>query len=324
MVITVVIPTYNRRESLAHCLESLFQQTYPHDQLEINVVVDGSTDATLDYLKQLKFPCSHQVLEQSNRGQASARNAGIRAAHGKYILLLDDDFVCDTRLVEEHVSAHSGSNLAVVGPILHDFTDQSLPAIAIDREIRPFYESHRDGKQPPAWLPPNSSLERELLLSCGGYDEQFGSAREDTELGLRLADRGVQFKYLPSAVVHQRYQKSATDLVREAALFGRNDVRLLDRRPDYLAFSNLSRIDEGAAWKRAARWVLNTAPFSLELLFAVIYKILESLQQRESAIRVLNLRRYITWLRSASREAGGWRGLMDRVETARRSSRERN
>jgi len=323
MVITVVIPTYNRRESLAHCLESLFQQTYPRDQFEINIVVDGSTDSTLDYLKQLTFPCAHQVLEQPNQGQASARNTGMRAAHGKYVLLIDDDFVCDSPLIEEHVNAHTASNLAVLGPICHDLSDASLPAIAIDREIRPFYERHRDGEQPSAWLPPNSSLEREVLLSCGGYDEQFGSAREDTELGLRLADHGVRFKYVPSAIVHQRYQKSADDLAREAAWFGRNDVRLLIKHPDYLAFSNLSRINEGPVWKRLARRAVSAVPYSPEPLFALLYRTLESLRQREPAIRVLNLRRYITWLRAAVREAGGWKTLMAHIQRARKSSRGR-
>ena len=321
MVITVVIPTYNRRESLAHCLESLFEQTYPYDQFEINVVVDGSTDSTLEYLNQLAFPCSHQILEQNNQGQASARNAGIRAAQGKYVLLLDDDFVCDSKLIEEHVQAHTDSNLAVVGPIRHELSDANLPAVAIDREIRPFYERQGDGNQPSAWFPPNSSLERELLLCCGGYDEQFGSAREDTELGLRLADRGVKFKYVPGAVVRQRYQKSADDLVREAALFGKNDVRLLRKRFDYLEFSNLSRLDEGATWKRAARRMVSAVPFSPELLFAVLYRLLETSQRREAAIRVLNLRRYITWLRSAVREAGGWNRLILEIDAARRSSR---
>ncbi len=320
MVITVVIPTYNRRESLAHCLESLFQQTYPHDQFEINVVVDGSTDTTLQYLKQLSFPCSRQILEQNNEGQASARNTGIRTAHGKYVLLLDDDFVCDSNLIEEHVNAHTASNLAVIGPIRHDQSNASLPAIAIDREIRPFYERNGEGEQLPGWFPPNSSLDRELLLACGGYDEGFGSAREDTELGLRLADRGVKFKYVPGAVVRQRYQKSADDLVREAALFGKNDVRLMRKRSDYLEFSNLSRIDEGAIWKRFARRILSAVPFSPEPLFAVLYRLLETFQRRESAIRVLNLRRYITWLRSAVSEAGGWERLTVQIESARRSS----
>jgi GT2 family glycosyltransferase len=319
MLITVVIPTYNRRQSLAHCLESLFQQTCRYDEVEIIVVLDGSSDGSFDHLQQLEFPCANQVIEQPNRGQASARNAGIRLAKGKYILLLDDDFVCDAALIEEHLQWHSSPGIVVVGPILHDHSDFHLPAIAIDREIRPFYENHRS--QPSAWLPPNSSLEREILLACGGYNEEFATAREDTELGMRLADRGIRFQFAPKAVVHHRHEKSANALVTDAELFGKNDVRLLRKRADYVAFCNLSRIDQGPGWKRAARRLVSGAPFSIEPLFASAYVVFDALKNRtamrETGIRMLNLRRYITWLRAAVSEAGGWNRLTSLVQNAR-------
>jgi len=282
MLITVVIPTYNRRASLANCLESLFQQTYGCDQFEIIVVIDGSTDGTLDYLQGLRFPCASQILQQENRGQAAARNVGIRAANGKYILLLDDDFICDSRLVEEHLKTHTAPGLVVVGPILRDAADTSLPAIAVDREIRPFYEQHSSGNRPEGWLPPNSSLERDLLLACGAYDEHLGSAREDTDLGLRLADLGVQFQYAAEASVHQRYSKSAAELVRDAETFGRNDVILLRKRPDYLRFSNLSQIYVGPAWKRL-RQLLKT----LEEKQRIVELLSAYLDTRQEAVRVV-------------------------------------
>jgi GT2 family glycosyltransferase len=324
MVITVVIPTYNRRQSLAYCLESLFRQTYPCDHFEIIVVVDGSTDDSREYLRQLKFPCASQVIEQRNEGQASARNAGIRAANGKYILLLDDDFVCDASLIEEHIKWHSSEGIVVVGPILRDLGDQSLPAIAVDREIRPFYEHRITGTRPSAWLPPNSSLERDVLLACGGYDEEFASAREDTELGMRLADHGTNLHYAPEAVVHQRYGKSASALVADAALFGKNDVRLLRKRPDYLAFCNLSQVDQGSLWKRLGRRLVSAVPFSMEPLVALPYLLLAGFNDkgrlREVGIRLLNLRRYIVWLRSAVSEAGSWNRLTALIEGARKTT----
>jgi len=325
MLITIVIPTYNRRNSLAHCLESLFQQTHPLDDFEINVVLDGCTDGTLEYLGDLKFPCAYQVIDRPNLGQASARNAGISAARGRYILLLDDDFICDASLIDEHLRWHSVPGLVVVGPILRDLGDCSLPAIAVDREIRGFYEQLSAGHRPAAWLPPNSSLERQVLLDCGGYDEEFSKAREDTELGMRLADRGMRFQYAPDAVVHQRYTKSAGDLVADGAWFGRNDVRLLRKRADYLPFSNLSQIDRGPAWKRLGRRLLGGAPCSLEPLFALPYRLLEQLKQigfpREAGICVLNLNRYSVWLRAAVKEAGGWNNLRSLIEAVRKSQR---
>jgi GT2 family glycosyltransferase len=325
MLITVVIPTYNRRNSLAQCLESLFQQTHPCDDFEINVVLDGCTDGTREYLHATKFPCVSQVIEQSNLGQAAARNRGIKAANGKYVLLLDDDFLCDATLIEQHLKWHSTAGFAVVGPILRDLGDRSLPAIAVDREIRRFYEQHSAGHQPSAWLPPNSSLERQVLLDCGGYDEEFSSAREDTELGLRLADRGMNFQYAPKAVVHQRYTKSAAELIADGALFGRNDVRLLRKRPDYLAFTNLSQIDKGPLWKRLGRRLVSSAPFLFVPLLALPYRIFDQFKNvgtfREAGIRILNLNRYIVWLRAAVKEAGGFNDLRSVIGNARNSAR---
>jgi glycosyltransferase involved in cell wall biosynthesis len=325
MLITVVIPTYNRRNSLAQCLESLFQQTHPYDDFEINVVLDGCTDGTRDYLRETRFPCASQVIEQPKSGQAAARNRGIRAAHGKYVLLLDDDFICDAALIEEHLKWHSTAGVVVVGPILRDLGDQSLPAIAVDREIRRFYEQHSAGHQPAAWLPPNSSLERQVLLDCGGYDEEFSSAREDTELGMRLADRGLIFQYAPKAVVHQRYTKSAAALIADGALFGRNDVRLLRKRPDYLAFTNLSQIDKGPAWKRLGRRFVVEAPFLFVPLLALPYRVFDQFKNvgtlREAGIRILNLNRYIVWLRAAVKEAGGFNNLRSIIGHACNSER---
>jgi GT2 family glycosyltransferase len=228
-------------------------------------------------------------------------------------------------LIDEHLKLHSVAGLVVVGPILRDLGDRSLPAIAVDREIRGFYEQLSAGHRPAAWLPPNSSLERQVLLDCGGYDEEFSKAREDTELGMRLADRGMRFQYAPKAVVHQRYTKSAADLVADGAWFGRNDVRLLRKRADYLPFSNLSQIHQGPAWKQFGRRLLSASPFSLELLFALAYRLFEQFKQigtlREAGIRVLNLSRYSVWLRAAVKEAGDWNNLRSLIEAARRSVR---
>ncbi|MGE5109938.1 MAG: glycosyltransferase family 2 protein [Acidobacteriaceae bacterium] len=319
MLITVVIATYNRRDLLARCLKSLFRQTCPSENFEIVIVIDGATDRTREYLDELPFLCAKQILEQENRGQAAARNAGIRAARGKYILLLDDDFLCDERLLDEHIEAHDGSACVVVGPILHDGDNDNIPALAIDREIRPFYESLAAGISPRAWFPPNSSVTRDLLLAWGGYDERFSRAREDTDLGLRLSQRGVTFRFAPAAIVHQHYDKSDSRLVASAALFGRNDVLLARKFPPYAFQSNLSRVCTGSVWKRAARRIIVALPFSTDLLLYPVYA-LSALFTRELAIRMLNLRRYIVWIRSAAREAGGWRSLVALSRNAEGSS----
>ena len=85
--ISVVIPTYNRRQTIGRSIDSILNQTlFPS---EIIVVDDGSTDGTSDYI-QSNFP-SIRLLQQSNKGVSSARNMGIRSSNSDWVALLDSD-----------------------------------------------------------------------------------------------------------------------------------------------------------------------------------------------------------------------------------------
>lgn len=86
-LVSVIIPTYNRREYLSRAIDSVLGQTYPG--FELLVVDDGSTDETPDLLKA--YGRDIRVIRQANTGVSSARNAGIRAAGGELIALLDSD-----------------------------------------------------------------------------------------------------------------------------------------------------------------------------------------------------------------------------------------
>src|SRR5450830_1529256 len=84
---SIVIPTYNRMKFLQQALDSVWAQT--HDDYEIIVVDDGSTDGTKDYLASLDGRV--KTVRQSNSGPAAARNLGVRQAKGEYVAFLDSD-----------------------------------------------------------------------------------------------------------------------------------------------------------------------------------------------------------------------------------------
>jgi glycosyltransferase involved in cell wall biosynthesis len=86
-LVSVIIPTYNRRDFLREAVESVLSQTY--SPVEIIVVDDGSTDDTPVLLDA--YHGRIKVLRQSNHGVSAARNLGIRYAQGAFIALLDSD-----------------------------------------------------------------------------------------------------------------------------------------------------------------------------------------------------------------------------------------
>ncbi len=85
-LVSVIIPCYNQAHFLGEAIESVFKQTYPH--YEIIVVDDGSTDQTANVAAGFERVC---CLSQKNRGLAAARNMGLEASKGSYIVFLDAD-----------------------------------------------------------------------------------------------------------------------------------------------------------------------------------------------------------------------------------------
>ncbi len=88
-VVSVIIPTYNRKESLLRTLDSLARQTYPADRMEVIVVDDGSTDGATSLAWPGKL--SGQMLKQAHAGATAARNLGAGQARGSVLVFMDDD-----------------------------------------------------------------------------------------------------------------------------------------------------------------------------------------------------------------------------------------
>lgn len=116
--VTVIIPTYNRRDSLLRALESLRQQTCPASNFEVVVVDDGSCDET-PAIAEMVFPFALRYVYQENQGDAVARNRGAREARGRILQFLDDDIQLESGFVSAIVNEHQdGDKLLVVGNLL--------------------------------------------------------------------------------------------------------------------------------------------------------------------------------------------------------------
>ena len=88
--ISIIIPVYNVENFLEQCIESVISQTYQN--LQIILINDGSTDSSLNICKSYALKDERiQVIDQKNVGLSGARNAGIIAAEGIYLMFLDSD-----------------------------------------------------------------------------------------------------------------------------------------------------------------------------------------------------------------------------------------
>src|SRR6185295_17156795 len=121
-VITVVIPTKNRRELLRETLAALDRQAGVPGPFEVVVADDGSTDGTPEYLESARgtFSFPLECLRLPAAGPAAARNRGIARATARRTLLLGDDTVPDPDVLASHLSGAARGEVAVQGRIEWD------------------------------------------------------------------------------------------------------------------------------------------------------------------------------------------------------------
>lgn len=181
MNISVIIPTWNRADRLANALQSVFAQRLP--ATEVIVVDDGSSDDTRSRVHS-HFPDARYIY-QPNRGVSSARNTGIRAAHGDWIALLDSDDRWQPDKLEQQC-AHLRASPEY--KICH--SDEIW--IRNGRRVNPMKKHAKYGGHifrqclPLCAISPSAvMIHRELFNEVGLFDERL-PACEDYDLWLRI------------------------------------------------------------------------------------------------------------------------------------------
>lgn len=99
MLISVIIPTYNRKDSLLRLLESLSHQSMATDFYEVIVVDDGSPNDPIEEIDN-RYPYSLVYLKQENQGATIARNNGALKSQGQALVFIDDDVTISARVLE--------------------------------------------------------------------------------------------------------------------------------------------------------------------------------------------------------------------------------
>jgi glycosyltransferase involved in cell wall biosynthesis len=214
--VSVVVATHNRQLSLNLLIEALRLQEYPTELIEIFIVDDGSEPPAKIEAGQLNV----RILRQRQAGPASARNAGIRAASGEFLLLTDDD--CRPR--PDWVSKLCHAYLASPSALLGGHTENALPdnpySSASQALVDYLYESLSKQTSPNYFFTTsNVAGPRAGFLSIQGFDESFPlPAAEDRD----LCDRwNGPLLYVPDAVVDHAHPMALRGFIRQQFRYGR-------------------------------------------------------------------------------------------------------
>ena len=241
--ISVVIPTYNRLETLQHVLPTLLAQDLPASEFELLVCDSNSTDGTAEYLAKIHAEHPNvRHLPGPYSGRAMARNAGIDAARGEVVLFNDADILASPDLLSQHLRHHrERKNIAVVGL---EVQVKDLDDYAFKRD-HPHERGalHKPTRTRLPWLyflTGNASVRRDDLLRVGRFDESFtGYGHEDLELGYRLEHAGITILYEPKAVNYHCQDVPHDDQKEKMKLAGRSTVRFYRKHPNFDVRLNL-------------------------------------------------------------------------------------
>jgi glycosyltransferase involved in cell wall biosynthesis len=224
-LISVVIPTYNRRSFIAAAVESVLQQDWP--SFEVIVVDDGSTDDSIAILEAIA-DTRLRVIKQANQGRSHARNVALNEARGDYIAFLDsDDLFLPGKLSRQVAWLEANPDFGMV------YTASDC----IDAEgnrLGHTYQADVSGDiyaevaffQPVTITLPTVMLRRQVLATVGMFDERM-QRFEDTDLWRRISKR-YRIGALPEV----------TCLVRthtDNALVGQDPARIVAAIEYYLA-----------------------------------------------------------------------------------------
>ncbi|MCH7520490.1 MAG: glycosyltransferase [Candidatus Marinimicrobia bacterium] len=234
MMISVIVVSYNVREFVKQCLQSLNRAHFT-GQVEIVVVDNDSYDGTAEMVRR-QFPEVHLVVNQSNRGFAAAANQGMAASNGEFVLLLNPDTIVEEQTLQvlaDYLRAHPEAGC--VGPKILN-SDGSLqaackrsfpkPWVALTRLLglaALFPKSRLFARYNLTYLDPDQThiveavsgscmcLPRRVLEEIGPMDEAFFLFGEDLDYYYRIGQAGYQVVYHPATqIVHYKGESIKT------------------------------------------------------------------------------------------------------------------
>lgn len=238
-VASIIIPNYNGKHLLAECLPALRQQTWPAERFETIVVDDASSDGSAAYLAE-NFPEVQVVALPRNSGFIVACNAGVQAARGEVLVLLNNDTEAEPGWLEALVGgllAHPEAGSAASKMLLFDRRDHlhtagdmmGVDGIPRNRGVWQPDHGQYDGQR---WVfgvcGGAAAYRREAWQQASGFDPALFMYLEDVDLAWRLQLLGWQALYVPDARVYHKV--SATGGGALASYYvGRNTILVIAR-----------------------------------------------------------------------------------------------
>jgi glycosyltransferase involved in cell wall biosynthesis len=223
-LLSVIVPTRDRKDLLAAMLEALDRVTAAAGELEVIVVDDGSTDGTAEWLDARRGPFPLRVVRiERPAGPAAARNRGAAEARGEVLGFLDSDVLVHPGWWQAAKPHFTDPRVAAVEGATGQPPGSPRPTPFTNLVV------NLDGRR---YLTCNILYRRSVFLEHGGFDERFKLAdREDTDLAFTVLEHGGQVRFEPKCRVDHPVFGENPGLHFKKARYGVHEALLRRKHP---------------------------------------------------------------------------------------------
>jgi lipopolysaccharide/colanic/teichoic acid biosynthesis glycosyltransferase/GT2 family glycosyltransferase len=223
--ISIIIPVHNGASTIGACLDALQRQTVDRQRYEIIVVDEGSTDGTVRVAEARGV----LVLRQDRQGRAAARNLGVQKASGEIVCFTDATCEPAGNWLAE-ISAPLCHSEAIGCKGIYASRQVEMVARFVQLEYAEKYRRLLSQKNIDFIDTYSAAYRRDILLANSGFDERFPYLA-DQELSFRLAARGYQMVFRPTAVVYQQHSASLRHYFHKKFIIGYWKAQVVRRFP---------------------------------------------------------------------------------------------
>jgi succinoglycan biosynthesis protein ExoA len=245
--VSVVVPVRNESAHIRRTLAGLADQSVPPDQYEILVVDGQSDDGTADIVRDVQASVPNLFLfENPRRLSSAARNVGVRASHGEFVLIVDGHCeITDRDHLANVISAFDASGADTLGrpqPLRTHSPTAFQRAVSAARQSWLGHNpdsaifSDRAGLVPPDNVA--VAYRREVFDRVGLFDESF-DACEDVEFNTRVRHAGMTCYFTPAIAVDYQPRASVRGLAFQMMRYGRGRARLAQKSPTTVTLPSL-------------------------------------------------------------------------------------
>lgn len=240
-LVSVIIPNYNGKRFLIHCLQSLEKQTIT--DYEIIVIDNASKDGSIDYVIQ-EFPNVVVEVLDKNYGFSKAVNEGIKKSNSKYVILLNNDTKVQENFIEELVKVmETSSRIFSCQSKLLQLYDKEYIDDAGDFYCALGWAFARGKGKPASFYEKEGQVfaacagaaiyRKEVFEQIGYFDEAHFAYLEDIDIGYRAKIHGYQNRYAPKSIVFHAGSASS------GSRYNAFKIELAARNSVYLIYKNM-------------------------------------------------------------------------------------